>query len=137
MTRLPQLRRLTIAAVAAAGVVIACRAATPGEAPPLGPRPEPVEPDHNPVPGAPDPLSPRAPERTKPAPDAQPRSPLEPEKKEPVTIRELPMPSVQPYATPAEVPADAGLQSFDGPTDASLPPVPDAVPTDAAKTLQP
>jgi hypothetical protein len=129
MTRLLQLRRLTLAAVAAAGVVVACRAATPGEAPPLGPRPGPVEPSANPVPGAPDPLSPRAPERSKPAPDARPAAP--------VTMREVPTPEMQPYATPAEVPADAGLPKFDGPIDADLPPVPDAVPTDAAKTLQP
>lgn len=47
------------------GVVFACRAPTPGEMPPLAPRPEPVqpmpadpksEPTTTPVPGAPDPI---------------------------------------------------------------------------------
>jgi hypothetical protein len=57
MSRLTSLKRLAFAALATAGIVAACRAAQPGEAPPLAPRPEigpPTSPA--PVPGAPDPL---------------------------------------------------------------------------------
>lgn len=59
MSRLSSLKRLAFAALATAGVVAACRAAQPSEAPPLAPRPEIGEPSSPaPVPGAPDPLSP-------------------------------------------------------------------------------
>jgi len=57
MSRLIALKRLALASLAAGGLVLACRAATPGEAPPLAPRPDLGQPA-NPVPGAPDPIDP-------------------------------------------------------------------------------
>ena len=128
MTRLVQLRRVGAIALAAAGVVVACRAAAP-EVAPMGPRPGPVEPSANPVPGAPDPLDPAAPRRAPSLPpDAGPGSP-------PVTMREIPSPVIQAAATPAQVPVDGGIDASDA---AVLPPeLPDAIPPDASKTLQP
>ena len=111
----------------------------------MGPRPTPVEPSSNPVPGAPDPLDPVSPQPgPSPAPpDAQPapQNPLQPKpapNPEPVTMREIPTPDIRAAATPAQAPPDAG-GSDGAPDDAvELPPtVPDAVPTDASKTLQP
>lgn len=62
MSRLSSLKCLALAALATAGVVAACRAAQPGEAPPLAPRPEIGEPTSPaPVPGARDPLGPQDP----------------------------------------------------------------------------
>lgn len=103
----------------------------------MGPRPGPVEPSANPVPGAPDPLDPAAPRRTPTVPpDAGPASPGN----GPVTMREVRPTIIQASATPAQTPVDAGMDG--GGADASdaavLPPeIPDAVPNDAAKTLQP
>ena len=57
MSRLTSLNRLVFASVAAGGLVLACRAASPGEAPPLAPRPDLGQPA-NQVPGAPDPMDP-------------------------------------------------------------------------------
>ena len=132
MSRLSQLKSLSIASVATFGLVFACRATTPGEAPPMGPRPGPVDPVANPVPGSPDPLSPRSPERAKPAPDAQPApTPA-------VSMREVPTPDFRAAATPAQTPVDAGSDAPPRSDAAVLPDaVPDSMPTDAAKTLQP
>lgn len=133
MSRLSQLKSLSIATVATLGLVFACRAVTPGEAPPMGPRPGPVDPVSNPVPGSPDPLSPRSPEPFKPAPDAQPApNPA-------VTMREIPTPDFR-AATPAHsVDAGADAGAGDAASDAAVLPdaVTDSLPTDAAKTLQP
>lgn len=68
MSRLLAVRRLAFAALATTGIVLACRA--PGEAPPLAPRPDPVEPSTNPVPGAPDPIDPSTPGPSAPTEDA-------------------------------------------------------------------
>ncbi len=131
MSRLSQIKSLSIAAVATFGLVFACRATTPGEAPPMGPRPGAADPVSNPVPGAPDPLSPRSPEPFKPAPDAQPApNPA-------VTMRELPSPDYR-AATPAQTPPDGGVDAAPRSDAAVLPDaVHDSLPTDAAKTLQP
>ena len=85
----------------------------------MGPRPGPVEPSSNPVPG---PMF--------PTPDAAPASPG------PVTLLEVPSPSYQAAGEPAQGQRDAGVDTVV--SDATtLPPVSDAMPTDAAKTLQP
>ena len=102
------------------GFAFACSAPTsPGEAPPLAPRPQPVqpmpeerdpEPATTPLPGAPDPLSP-------PTPDAGP-------------VTEVPTPEVRGATYPMQQPpADAGTQDA-----VAMPPaVPDALPPDANK----
>jgi hypothetical protein len=132
MSRLSQLKSLSIAALATLGLVLACRATTPGEAPPMGPRPGPVQPVANPVPGSPDPLSPRSPNPSKPSPDAQPApNPA-------VTMREVPSPDYRAAGTPAQTPPDAGADATSSSDAAVLPDaIPDSMPTDAAKTLQP
>lgn len=61
MSRVSSVKRLAVAAALVGGIVVACRTVRPGEAPPLAPRPEPIEPSPTPVPGAPDPLEPPAP----------------------------------------------------------------------------
>ena len=102
----------------------------------MGPRPGPVEPSANPVPGAPDPLDPALP-RNSPriAPDAGPAEPTPVSPNEPVTMREIPSPFYRAESYPAQRPPDGGLDASDA---AVLPPeIPDAVPNDAAKTLQP
>ncbi len=143
MSRYAHLRRLGLAALSALGLVLACRSMVPGEAPPLAPRPGPVEPSANPVPGAPDPIDPGRPGPTFPTPDAQPGSPTP--KPEPVTMREVPSPDYRAAATPAQARLDGGADAASG-VDAlvdagndatTLSPVSDAMPTDAAKTLQP
>ncbi|MDB4962619.1 MAG: hypothetical protein JWP01_2618 [Myxococcales bacterium] len=79
MSRLTSLKRLVIAAFSTCAVVAACRAAQPGEAPPLAPRPEPVSPATAPVPGAPDPLDqPPTPATDARTVDAVPVSQLDP-----------------------------------------------------------
>lgn len=95
------------------GFAFACsgRPASPGEMPPLAPRPEPVQPvpgqpnPKAPVPGAPDPL--RVP------PDGAP-------------VTDLPSPQFQ--SSGAE-PSDAGVTN----DVVELPPIPDALPADASK----
>ena len=102
----------------------------------MGPRPGPVEPSANPVPGAPDPLDPSLPRSPRIAPDAGPAEPTPTDPNEPVTMREVPSPFYRAEAYPAQRPIDAG--AGDASDAAVLPPeIPDAVPTDAAKTLQP
>ncbi len=111
----------------------------------MAPRPSPVEPTANPVPGAPDPIEPGRPGPTFPGPDARPASPSP--TNEPVTMRELPSPDYRSAGAPMQAPpprtapTDAGVidtRGADGGNDAAtLPPVADAMPTDAAKTLQP
>lgn len=144
MSRLTSLKRLAIAALATAGVVAACRAAQPGEAPPLAPRPEIGEPTRsNPVPGAPDPLDP--PDPGTPGPTA----PTHDGGAAPVTlINPGPVSQIDPPIyrsneiplTPQQTPVDAGgpdaVRDRDaGRSDAMAPPDagprPDA-PTDAA-----
>ncbi|CAN5916615.1 hypothetical protein BH11MYX3_BH11MYX3_37480 [soil metagenome] len=110
----------------------------------MAPRPSPVEPTANPVPGAPDPLEPGRPGPTFPTPDANPGAPTP--LPEPVTMREVPSPDYRASATVMQAPpprTDAGVSdtraadSAIGSDANPLPPVRDAMPTDAAKTLQP
>ncbi len=129
MTRLVHVRRLALLAFGALGIAVACRTAAP-EGQPMGPRPGPVEPSSNPVPGVPDPTLPGGPGPTFPTPDAPPASPG------PISSREVPTPSYQAAAEPAQIPRDAGVDAVM--SDATtLPPIGDAMPTDAARTLQP
>ncbi len=81
----------------------------------MGPRPGPLEPSLNPVtlPGRPGPTF-----------------------TGPVTLREVPSPSYQAAGDPAQSPRDAGVDTVMSDV-ATLPPVADSMPTDAAKTLQP
>lgn len=116
----------------------------------MAPRPGPVEPIANPVPGAPDPSQPGRFDPTLQAPDAHP-APLSPPSSGPVTMREVPTPDYRAATTPAQAPpprqtpVDGGVAVDARASDAStpgsdattLPPVSDAMPTDAAKTLQP
>lgn len=96
----------------------------------MGPRPGPTEPASNPVPGVPEPTLPGKPGPTFPTPDAPPTS------SGPVTLREAPSPSYQAVAEPAQSPRDGGADSSLSDA-ATLPPeIPDAIPTDAAKTLR-
>ncbi len=97
----------------------------------MGPRPGPIEPSSNPVPGVPDPTLPGTPGPTFPTPDAPPTSPG------PVTLREVPSPAYQAAAEPAQSPRDAGADSSLSDAARLPPEIPDAIPTDAAKTLQP
>lgn len=128
--RLAHLRSFLLLSFASLGVVVACRATRP-EGQPMGPRPGPTEPVANPVPKAPDPAPPGPTGPTFPTPEAP----------GPITVRALPSPV---YGASAEVPAqspprDAGAAADSALSDAAtLPPaIPDAVPTDAAKTLTP
>ena len=103
------------------------------EGQPLGPRPGPVEPSSNPVPGVPEPKLPGKPGPTFPTPDAPPASP----DPGPITLLEVPSPSYQAVGAPAQSPtADGGMPDA-GADATALPPISDAMPTDAAKTLQP
>ena len=77
--RFENLRRKILAGLAGlvGGFATACAPNPPGEAPPLAPRPEPVQPmpasnDPAPVPGAPDPMSPKFPPDDAGAPGAPP-----------------------------------------------------------------
>lgn len=98
MNRFTLLRRLLAVGFVMAAVVVACRTS---EAPPLGPRPEPVTPSSTPVPGAADPI--RSPPGPLPRADAA----------------VLPAPTLVPGAMPAQFRVnDAGLE-----TDAAPPPV--------------
>lgn len=133
MSRLTSLKRLAFAALATAGVVAACRAAQPGEAPPLAPRPEigpPTSPA--PVPGAPDPLP--SPGTPGPAEDAgaAPTTRNTP-------VSQLAPPVYQAYETPITPlqMRDAGPDASTGPDaarrDAAIPdaPPPRDAPSDA------
>ena len=138
MSRLISLKRLAYAAVATAGVVAACRAAQPGEAPPLAPRPEigaPTSPA--PVPGAPDPL---APDPGTPGPNA----PTENDGGSPVTtgpVSQIDPPVYRSHETPISPlqARDAGAPDASGGrrnrVDAATPdarpdaPAPDAAPS--------
>lgn len=131
MTRLAHLRRLALLTVGALGIAVACRATRP-EGQPLGPRPGPVEPVANPVPGVPNPKPPGTPGPTFPTPDSPPVAPG------PITVLEVPSPSYLAAGEPAQSPRDAGAGADSALSDAAtLPPIQDAMPTDAAKTLQP
>ena len=136
MSRYDHLRRLALAALSTFGLVLACRSTVPGEAPPLAPRPGRVEPGANPVPTPTDPLQLGRPVRKPTAPDA-PGSPLP--KPEPITMREVPSPDYRAAGAPTQASPDAGVDALvDAGNDATtLAPVSDAMPTDAAKTLQP
>lgn len=151
MTRLTALKRLFVAGLFCTGIVAACRATQPGEAPPLAPRPEPTTPvpSSNPVPGAPDPIhrdlpgtpSPALPPgdagTTAPSPKPGPVSILTPELRASAqTIAADAGPDAPPPGTdggarsdtPAPAP-DAAVPLDASPIDAytpELPPVPDA-----------
>ena len=136
MSRLTTIKRLVLATLAYGTVVFACRTT---EAPPLAPRPEPVDPSANPVPGAPDPLGdpgmpgPNFPTEdggVVPSPNPTPTTP-------PVTSL---APVFKSQPAPAQT-ADAGTDT-PAPTDASndaavLPPTVDASapPADAARIV--
>ena len=119
MSRMIAIRRLTTAALALTGIALACRAAPPGETPPLAPRPEPTEPSPSPVPTVPERANPSGPGRRGPGVDA------------PMPLTSLPPPVYrsQPSA-PAQV-DDAGIDDAldpgEPPADGfELLPVPDA-----------
>ncbi len=142
MSRLTSIKRLVVATLATGAVVMACRAAQPGEAQPLAPRPEaPSEPTANPVPGAPDPLDPAAPGPNYPTEDAG----IDPTATNPgpVSMTEIDPPVFKAQRSPdAGVPRDAGAGGVvnDAASDAgtALPPVGDArLPSDAAVTPPP
>jgi hypothetical protein len=137
MSRFVSLQRLTLASLATIGIIAACRAAQPGEAPPLAPRPDPIQPSANPVPGAPDPIDPGVPGPNVPSPGPDAGIPGVPS--EPVTSTRPEFRSAR--VDPAQL-VDAGTGADDAatlddagtaPVDAQdLPPVPDAgVPLDA------
>jgi len=128
MSRFAHLRRLVLLSFATLGVAVACRAALP-EGQPMGPRPGPVTPTANPVPKPP--KGPDTPGPTFPVPAPPPAE-------GPITVREAPSPI---YAPSAEAYAgrDGGTGGDGALSDAAaLPPaIPDAIPNDASKTLQP
>lgn len=141
MSRLTSFKRLAFAALATAGVVAACRAAQPGEAPPLAPRPEigpPTSPA--PVPGAPDPLPvPGTPGPNTPREDAGVAPPPPISQIEPAVYQsyETPINPLQAHDAGAAGP-DAGGGRDAGPRlDAAMPDGPqrdaaiDAAPADA------
>lgn len=142
MSRFVHLRNLAIATPFAIGVALACRAASPSEAPPLAPRPEPVQPNANPVPSVPDPGLPGPPGPAPTHVDAQPASPLPitpPPEAKPTSIREL-RTELHAGAYPAQnpVPVDGGgynpiPQDSPPALDAGLENPPDAVPIDASR----
>ena len=130
MSRLVHFRRLVLASFGVLGIAVACRAVRP-EGQPLGPRPGPIVPVANPVP-KPDPNPPGPTGPTFPTPETPSPTPG------PITLREVPSPTYQAAAEPAQSPRDAGVDGAPLSDAATLPPtIPDAVPTDASKTLQP
>lgn len=133
MSRLTSLKRLALAALASAGVIAACRAAQPGEAPPLAPRPEIGGPTS---PGAPDPLDRPGPTGPTPKQDAG-AAPVTPTNPGPVS--QIDPPIYQSTEIPLQA-RDAGVSPDRRPgrdggrLDAAVPdaaPPPDA-PIDAA-----
>lgn len=125
MSRLTSLKRLAIAALATAGVVAACRAAQPGEAPPLAPRPELGEPTRsNPVPGAPDPLDPPDPGTPGPSVPTEDggAAPMTPNNPGPVSQIDPPIyRSTEIPLTPKQAPVDAGGPDAGRGSDAGRP----------------
>jgi hypothetical protein len=95
------------------GFAFACSGPTnPGEMPPMAPRPEPVQPSpsRDPVPGAPDPIKVTTPDAGAP-------------------VTSVPSPKLESSHEPMQKPPpDAGVQDA-----VALPPVPDALPSDASK----
>ncbi len=131
MSRLTAIKRLLIASFAASGLVIACRAATPGEAPPLAPRPEIGQPTNS-VPRPPDPLDPPdpgTPEPSAPREDAGP-GPISPFPTGPVTTRVELKSSVSTMQAPRDGGVDAARPDAPG-TDAAT--GVDAAPVDATR----
>jgi hypothetical protein len=122
--RFENLRRKILLGLAGlvGGFATACAPNPPGEAPPLAPRPEPVQPmpggDEPVVPGAPDPMSPKFPPDDAGAPGAPP----------PRTA-----PGFADDRIPVQTPDAGRAQAVDaGVNDAvNLPPVPDAAIPDA------
>ena len=121
MSRLVRLRSLILASLTTLGIVVACRATAP-EAPPMGPHPDRLNPIARPIPGP-----------TFPNPDADLPKP----QPGPVTLRELPSPNYQASALEMQAPVDAAVDVGALADAQALPPIGDAMPTDAAKTLQP
>ena len=124
--RFENLRRKILAGLAGlvGGFATACAPNPPGEAPPLAPRPEPVQPmpasDDPVVPGAPDPTAPKFP----PADGGAPGAP--PPVSAPGFVDDR-IPVQTPDAGSRHTPADAGVNDA-----VNLPPVPDAAIPDAA-----
>lgn len=93
------------------GFAFACSGPTnPGEMPPLAPRPEPMQPSRDPVPGSPDPIKVTTPDAGAP-------------------VTSVPSPELESSHAPVQKPPpNAGVQDA-----VSMPPVPDALPSDANK----
>ena len=92
----------------------------------MGPRPDRLKPVGNPVP---------VPGPTFPTPDANLPKPKP--RPEPITMKELPTPSYQVSAQALQAPVDAAVDAGPLADAEALPPIGDAMPTDASKTLQP